>query len=228
MSISEICKDIFSFYNKQYDYNEEQEEEIFNNVKKSIDGESPETQNSIREKIDSEYERLILSSKIKNTVDTFDENEESIRNNISDPVEIKILENKNKDFIVTTDTNTEEFCGKICKTFISDKLFAKKVIDLRIAEIKLKVMHIKYFVNYYQFTIVSLLYLKFRKDSGNVDNNNIVSQDEIDYLHQEKEKANDFLIDSISNMEEEILNVTICKLKFLLKYGSELINPLFF
>jgi len=227
MSLSEICKDIFSFYNKKYDYNEHQEEEIFNNVKKSIDGESPEIQSRIRAKIDSEYERLILSSNIKNNVVTFDENEESTRNNIIDPVEMKVLENKNNGVIMTTTTNTPEFCGKLCSTFINDKLFAKKVIDLRIAEIKLKMMHIKYFIIYYQFTIVSLLYLKFKQNSGNFANNN-VSEEEIDYLQKEKETAKNFLTNSITNMEQEILNITICKLKFLLKYGSELINPLFF
>lgn len=194
MSLSDVTKQILKIYNTKFDQNEKEEEELEKEVKLN------------EEQLLKKYNDILLCCNSGKPISNipYDERDEF------DP--IKLITESNQ--LVETN-NSKDVCNVICKmNYIEDKSFINKMMIYRIAEIKKRLMFIKYNIEIYKLIITDILNLQYKIESGYVENNVEVKY-ELNQLNFQKGLVKEYLEKYVIESEKYIINTSICKFLFL-------------
>ena len=202
MSLSDITKEILKIYNTKFDKNEKEEEELEKEVKLN------------EEQLLKKYNDILLccdSGKlIRNIPDERDE---------IDP--IKLINETNQ--VIEID-NSKDVCNIICKmNYIEDKSFINKMMIYRVAEIKKRLMFIKYNIEIYKLIITDILNLQYKIESDLIENNDEVKY-ELKQLNFQKNLVKEYLDKYVVESEKYIINTSICKFLFLQDRYKKLVD----
>ena len=194
MSLSDVTKQILKIYNTKFDQNEKEEEDLEKEVKLN------------EEQLLKKYNDILLCCNSGKPISNIPDDE---RDEI-DP--IKLISESNQ--LVETN-NSKDVCNVICKmNYIEDKSFINKMMIYRIAEIKKRLMFIKYNIEIYKLIITDILNLQYKIESGYVENNDEV-KDELNQLNFQKGLVMEYLDKYVIESEKYIINTSICKFLFL-------------
>jgi hypothetical protein len=194
MSLSDVTKQILKIYNTKFDQNEKEEEDLEKEVKLN------------EEQLLKKYNDILLCCNSGKPISNIPDDE---RDEI-DP--IKLMSESNQ--LVETN-NSKDVCNVICKmNYIEDKSFINKMMIYRIAEIKKRLMFIKYNIEIYKLIITDILNLQYKIESGYVENNDEV-KDELNQLNFQKGLVMEYLDKYVIESEKYIINTSICKFLFL-------------
>uniref|UniRef100_A0A6C0K3J7 Uncharacterized protein n=1 Tax=viral metagenome TaxID=1070528 RepID=A0A6C0K3J7_9ZZZZ len=193
MSLSDVTKEILKIYNTKFDRNEKEEEELEKEVKLN------------EEQLLKKYNDILLCRNSDKNIT----NKPRDKDDDFDP--IKLVNESNQ---IETDNN-KDVCNVICKmNYVEDKSFINKMIIYRIAEIKKRLMFIKYNIEIYKLIITNILNLQYKIDSGHIENNDETTG-ELNELNLQKKLVKEYLEKYVVKSETYIINTSICKFLFL-------------
>ena len=202
MSLSDITKELLKIYNKKFDENDREEQ----NLEKQL-----ETDEKL---IAEKYNALLLccDTTYKPPIN-YDSDDDDI-----DPV--KMYERSHKPKF---DDKNKDLCNFICKVnYIEDKTFVNKMMIYRVAEIEKQLMFIKYNIEVYKYILTGILNLQYKKAAG-IKTSSDIDADIADLISQ-KLKVKDYLEKYVIESEKYILNTSICKFLFLQDRYKKLVN----